>query len=359
MIVRPVGSRQNKASSRTIILLLSLYLCITAGFIFFYLRPTRAELNRMLQSSKTQVNTLSVLADLQKRHTAALAEYNETLRQANDLYSRFPKESDLPHILTVISNLTGSNAVGTEQINYSKPEWQDGVGKLKITALFSGGYRQLAKILVQLPQILPTARIEDVRFSSVLKGEDTTGKDISPEQGGLFADLPKSSITSAISSVLGVNLPFKADDLDERWNDHLSPLAIDHVEVHMVMTVWLMPETTGIAGGNHSLQKWYPRPPKPVDLPPNDPFQPSAKAYQLIEGRLIAEKLEQTKLTGIVATAGKTIANIQFNGQVYTVSEGDVLPDLGGAKIYKIHADEKKILLDIGGERITLKLGGN
>ncbi|HHW08738.1 MAG TPA: type 4a pilus biogenesis protein PilO [Firmicutes bacterium] len=317
MITKPIMLKDSKSGQRTrlIIILIALYVLAVVAFTFFYAKPTMAELKRLRQSSQLQATTLASLADLQRRHATAQAQYQETLRRVNDIISLYPREADLPFILATISNLTTNNLVDLVRISYTKPEWGEGVGRMQITADLSGDYKRLAKILVQLPQILPTARLEDVRFSAVLK---------------------------------------------ENVSDmSLKLMEVDHLDVHMVMTVWLMSETTVVVNSGQALPGWYPRPAKPVDLPANDPFQPAADTVQLVKGRLITEKLEQTMLTGIVVASGKTLANLQVNGRVYTVSEGDILPELEGAKINRIDTVEKRIVLDIAGERITLKLGGN
>ncbi len=358
-MLRPAG----RANNRMILIVLGSYTLMTVLYIMFFLQPSLKELATLSNNIKMQQTTLTALTEVQQRHMAVTAQYEEALAQANELYSRFPREADVPRLLGVITSLTQSNGASQEQLIYSKPEWKDGLGRLQINARFSGAYRQLAKLVVQLPQALPSAYLEEVRFNAVLKGSEPTSSSdssVNPnarEAGGLFPGLANSPFTSAITNALGLSTP-SSPSAGTSANKSLSPLEVDHTEVFITMTVWLLAEDLVSEAASFPLRGWYARQAGSVDLPAIDPFLPSAKARQLVEWRLILDKLQQTQVTGIVAGAGRTMASLQVMGASYTVGVGDKIPVLNEAKVVAIQGDKKQVILDIGGQRFTLTLGG-
>lgn len=357
MMIKPSGHNTN----RNVYIALLAYLMAVVAFVFLLLRPSLAQLHKLRSTTHDQQSNIQELLDLQQRYNTVLATYNDAINHAKELYSCFPREADLPRILSVIANLTRINDVVTEQMDYSQPKWKNGLGNLQINAYFIGNYTQLAKVIIQLPQILPSAHIDNVQIKAVLEDSTPSTRDLTSSSnlatGSAFPGLSSAPIASAITSALGLSSPVKNKTVSDA-DANLSPLAVDHLEAQVVVTIWLLEETTDTIG-NNPVPGWYARQPQTVDLPANDPFQPSATARRLVEGRTIADKLEQTKLTGLVMAGQRSLAYLEVDGHSLLVGEGDIISELADAKVISIQNESKCIILEIiGGKRIPIAMGG-
>lgn len=351
-----------RTSTRTVIIVAAAYVLAVGLYVGLFLLPTLGELASLRDNAQTQRTTLSAMGDLQQRHIEVMSEYNAALAWANDLYSRFPREADIPRILNVITNLTKANGASQEHLSYSPPEWKDNMGQLRISALFSGNFTQLARLAVQLPQALPSAQLQEVRFVSVLKGAVSTNAGVinanAREAGGLFPGLSNSTFAGAISNAFGLST-YTPPKSSVTVDTTISPLEIDHTEMQVNINIWLVAEEFVATAANLPLRGWYARQAGAVSLPSFDPFVPSAKARELVAWREVLDKLEDTQVTGILSgSGGKTMASLQVLGTTYTVAVGDKIPPLNNAKVVSIQSDRKQVTLDIGGQQISLTMGG-
>lgn len=356
MIVRPTG----RSNTKNIYIAVFIFLVVTVAFVFLLLRPSLAQLHSLRNTTVDQQSNLQELLNLQQRYNTTLAAYNTAVNNAHELYSCFPREADLPRILSVMANLTRNHGVITQRLDYSQPKWKDGLGNLQIDAKFIGNYTQLAKVIIQLPIILPSAHIDNVQITAVLHNDVNYKKEAASDSdlaiGSAFPGLSSVPIARAITGALGLNTPVTSTTISR--DASLSPLEVDHLEAQVIITIWLLEEDattiddTPVAG-------WYARQPETIDLPANDPFQPSVTARRLVEGRAIAEKLAQTKLTGIVHSGQRTLAYLEVDGQSLLVGEGDTISELANAKVISIQSEHKRIIMEIiGGERIPIYMGG-
>lgn len=301
---------------------------LTAFWLLIY-TPSVTELDRLRSQAAQIQERLTAAETVQQRHDATLSSHEETLRDAEELLSRFPREDDLPAIMQAVDKVARNHAARIEVIDYSAVKWEQVLGRVQVTALLQGEYPALAATAIDVLRVLPSARLERMRLTA----------QYTSDQGGS------------------------------------SGLHVEHVEAQLIFSVWLVTTHSGesdeaSAGTNSESQRssygdttlpqllegrgqWYPRPVGKVYLPPHDLFRPSAKARKMIELLQLTGRYQGITVTGIARSGSRYIATVTFEGRTYRVQPGDLL---GEAQVSAV--DGSGVTLSVAGQTMMFKLGG-
>lgn len=345
MIVN-IPSASRTRNTRAILLFTLGSLLVLILFWLAVYRPAVTELRRLRAQTEGTQTTLRDIEQIQSEYGKVAQAYQAASTEAETFLSQFPKENDLPAIITAVNAVAQRRGVQTEFADCGQVEWEDALGRAQITALFVGQFGPLAATVADLEQVLTSASLDRLRISAV---RDKTAEVSSPATG------------STLHRALGLENTSTPGVLS-------SPLAPDHLEAHVVLTVWMITDDGLGHGHDESADsedhptltrilnnggQWYARLPGRHNLPTNDPFQPPARAQELVELARLAERYADLRITGIARSSSKYVASVEYLGQNYRVSPGD---HIGEARVTAI--DKAGITLNIRGRSIPIEFGG-
>lgn len=358
-------SRFNLSNRTLLVLFCAGCLLLAVGFWLSVYRPTRSQMQKLHMQTDITLRSMGTLAEVQQRHTAAISAHTQALEKAVAVFSQLPREDDLPTIMNVVDAVARRQGAQTAMVDYSQVQWEQNLGRIQITALFSGSFAPLASTIVNLTRVLPSSRLEQVRITSHAKAEATPAA---------ASTLPETATRSRITPVVDLlrdalgltsRVPEDSSALPDAYS---SPLDVDHLEAYVVLTLYLVKNAveSGSRGDRKATSElvsltqllggrgqWYARPAERFNPGDHDPFLPSARASELVRLNQLVEQYSDIRVAGIAQSGARYVAIVEWQGRNIKVNVGDTL---GEAKVEKI--DSQVVTLSIAGHNIPITLGG-
>lgn len=364
------GTLQGPGRQRSILAFTAGAMIIIIAFWYAIYRPSMAELQQLRAQTTTTKSSLGAVSEIQGRHASVAAAHSEATSHAEEVLSQFPRPDDLPAIMAAVDAVAKKHGARIELVDYAQIQWEKVLGRIQVTAVFSGEFVNLAAVVVDLPRVLPATRLEQLRFTAERRQRADTGSRSPADSSGAGT---VASVASTLRRAFGLDRAVPAEE-PGTTSTQLSPLHVDHLEAYVVFTLWLAAghqpapgsQDTGDdkdspAPATSSSQlvamlgergRWYPRPMGGLSLPGGDPFRPSARALELVDLAQLVERYKDIKVTGIARSASRYVATVDFLGQSLKVQPEDYI---GEARVVAV--DESGVTLQIAGRTIPIEFG--
>ncbi|HHT27416.1 MAG TPA: hypothetical protein GXZ82_09245 [Firmicutes bacterium] len=348
-------ARSRLSNRDQVILFILINLVALLLFIFLVYKPSMRELSLLRDENTETQRTMQLLEAAKQEHTALHQDYMTVVRSAANTLSQFPRESDLPAIMALVDTTLTARGAKTEVITYSQVQWDKGLGRSQMNAVFSGGYATIASLLVDLPRLFPAAFVEQMRITPVYGRalDGITGSEQAADEASVVAELGKA---------LGLSHHMTSDAVVTSAHE---------LEAQLVLTIYIAGNADATMPNGQKAEKgtvvqvaqleqllegqgsWYPPVINRWRALNINPFNPSDKAIEVVNTIRLVEQYQDVKVTGVVQVGNQWAAAVQYQGESKTLRIGDQLDQ---ARVTDITG--QGITLDILGQSIFIQLGG-
>lgn len=277
-------------------------------FTFAVYRPAMAELHRFHAEGAASRENLEQLNTIEKQHAEAETKYTDAKQHATRVLNQFPRETDLPAIMDAVDDLARSRGAAIASIDYAQPQWVDGIGHVQVTALFTGTYATITSLVVDIPRVLPSAHVDQMRLAAQ-------------------ADQPSGVEAQVAFTIYLAGLP-PDPQAQTQWYE--------------------LERMTGNQG------RWFVRQVERWRGATDSPFRLSTQTAEMLAQARLVGQYRGAKVTGVARTGNQWIAVVEYMSKSYRVKPGDTL---GEATVSRI--DGKGVTLTISGQSIVITLGGD